>query len=308
MSNIKLFFVAITTLIIFPLMPAFAIIAGGCGTACLNSGDVTLPLQNTFQDFLPYLWRQLLLVMTFYLSGYVLGRLVQKEKISPSFSRKLVCLLTFAVSYINSLSTPAYGSFITCMLVAFGCVIILLMLGSLAKPFRDNFPALRTIFSSINRPEDEPYTLTWLATEVIITSLVIIIFIPLIHFFSKNILIDQSILYGVMLIPIFASGIGDALAEIVGKKWGRHHYQTRSIFGNRVYTRSLEGSSMVFLTTIITGLVVAMQFSFHMPVFFWKAFILLPITLTLAEAKSPHTWDNPLLYFTGYVTIILCLL
>ncbi|MDB5478926.1 MAG: hypothetical protein JWM96_1421 [Alphaproteobacteria bacterium] len=287
---------------------AFALVAGGCGTACINMGADHSLQEVAIQDLYPYLWRQLLLVAAFYISGFIFGKLVQRGKMSPSLSRKLVCVLTFVVSFANSFSVPAYGISVTCVLVGSGCVIILAMLSSLALPLRRKFAVLQTVFSAINRPEDEPYTLGWLATEAVVTGVVIIAFIPVIHYFSNRSLADQDIIYGLMLMPVFASGIGDALAEIVGKRWGKHFYSTRSITGNRVYMRSYEGSFMVFVTTVAAGLIVAAQFHFELPVFYWKAFILLPFTLTLAEAKAPHTWDNPLLYLAGYATIVLCLL
>ncbi|HEY8189537.1 MAG TPA: hypothetical protein VIF12_02550 [Micavibrio sp.] len=282
--------------------PAQALVAGGCGTACMTGGGLATSFDLTF-----YLWRQALVIAAFYGFGYILGRFVQRKALSASLSRKTICLLTFAVSYANSFFTPAYDMAVTAGLVALGGAMIVLMLASLALPVRKRLPAFSAVFASISRPEDEPYTLPWLATEAIATTLVILIFLPVIDYFFDHILADRNVFYAMMLIPIFASGVGDALAEIVGKRWGRHHYTTRSIFGNRIYARSLEGSAMVFSTTLAVALIVAASFNFHLPDFFWKAFILLPITLTLAEAKAPHTWDNPLMYFVGYLTIIFCL-
>lgn len=286
--------------------PAYALIAGGCGTVCINYAGANVVGAYSPDLIAQFLWRQLLIVIAFYGAGYILGRFVQQKKCAPSLSRKMICLLTFAVSFANALSVSSNGMS-PVLLVLFGCVVLLLMLGSLAAPIRTRVPMLNTVFASINRPEDEPYTLRWLSTEAVATSAIIMIFFPIISYFTRNFVVDYGVLYSVMLIPVFASGIGDALAEIVGKKWGRHHYTTHAIFGNRTYTRSLEGSAMVFLTTLIVGIIIAAQFSFQMPIFYWKAFILLPITLTLAEAKAPHTWDNPLLYLVGYITIILCL-
>jgi dolichol kinase len=295
-------FLAVSGMLAFS-SPAFALIAGGCGTACIhNSGS------GTPENFLPYILRQGLLIIAFYISGYIFGRMVQKQKISANFARKMVCLLTFGVSYANSLSVPATGTLFAVILTAAGCGVILLMLATLSAPCRAKSPFLNTVFAAINRPEDAPYTLPWLATEAVATSVVVMAAIPAIGFFADRVMADGRVFYALMLIPVFASGIGDALAEIVGKKWGRHHYKTRSVFGGRTYTRSLEGSAMVFLTAVIVGLCVAAPFDFHLPVFFWKAFILLPLTLTLAEALAPHTWDNPLLYLIGYVTIAFCLL
>ena len=125
---------------------------------------------------------------------------------------------------------------------------------------------------------------------------------------SATIFNTQAAFLHLLLIPIFASGIADALAENVWKKWGRHTYVTYSIIKKRSYTRSLEGSAMVFLTTLLTGIIVLAIHSFSVPYFFWKAILLLPITLTIAEAKSPHTWDNPIMYDTGYLTILLAVM
>lgn len=287
---------------------AFALIAGGCGTACIAGGG-TPDADISYTDLLQsYGLRQLAVVTAFYVCGYIFGRLVERKTMSASLSRKIICLVTFGISFANSLSINVNGAWMTCALVGAGCMVILLMLASLCHAIRSKVGALRTVFTSINRPEDEPYTLAWLATEAVVTSAVIIAFVPIIAYFSKSYVSDPSVFYGLMLIPIFASGIGDALAEIVGKRWGRHHYTTHAVFGKRTYTRSFEGSAMVFLTTLIVGLVVAWQFSFILPVFFWKAFLLLPFTLTLAEAKAPHTWDNPILYLVGYLTIIASLL
>lgn len=296
-------FIALFGLVFCLSAPAWALIAGGCGTSCVTGRET----MTQATDLTPYLLRQLLLVATFYVSGFFLGRLVQRQTLSASLSRKAICLLTFAISYANSFSVPTYSPTVTAALVAFGGGVILLMLGSLAQPFRKRIPALATVFAAMNRPEDEPYTLPWLATEAVVTTAVILAFLPIMGFVASEQVIDRDILYGLMLIPIFASGVGDALAEIIGKRWGRHQYTTRAIFGNRVYTRSYEGSAMVFLTTIAVSLIIAAGYDFQLPLYFWKAAILLPITLTLAEAKAPHTWDNPLLYLTGYLTIIFCL-
>lgn len=299
------YFWPLAAAILLSASSCLAAIAGGC-TGCVVDGTATAQPYDVI--LISYLWRQAMVVAAFYVAGFWLGRRVIAGKMSASLSRKMICLLTFGISFANSLASSSYGPGIACLLVFAGCVIILLMLGSLCHFMRERVPVLRTVFAAINRPEDEPYTLAWLSTEAVVTSAIIAAFIPVIGYFAQGYVSEPGVFYGLMLIPIFASGIGDALAEIVGKRWGRHHYTTHAIFGKRTYTRSLEGSAMVFLTTVVVGLAVAFHFSFAMPVFFWKAMLLLPVTLTLAEAKAPHTWDNPLLYLVGYVTIIVCLL
>jgi dolichol kinase len=299
------FFSAFLLLVFLPIFPAFALIAGGCGTACISS--VSGSIQDTISlNFI--LSRQAIIVALFYLSGYICGRLVIQKKISASISRKIVCILTFAASYANTFFMPVFSMGDSLIALGIGTVSILLILTTLSNPFRNKIRYLRTVFSAINRPEDEPHTLLWLSTEAVVTGLVIAGFLPLIAYVSKDLINTQGVFATLLLIPIFASGIGDALAEIVGKKYGRHTYTTHSIIKKRAYTRSLEGSAMVFLTTVLTGIFVLAVHSFNVPYFVWKSVILLPITLTIAEAKSPHTWDNPIMYATGYLTIILCVM
>jgi phytol kinase len=299
------FFPIFFILSLIPVFPAFALIAGGCGTACISS------VPGSTQDAISLnliLSRQAIIIALFYLSGYVCGRLVINKKLSANISRKIVCILTFAASYANSFFMPAFSMSDSMMALGVGTVSLLLMLTTLSSPFRKRISVLNIVFSAINRPEDEPHTILWLSTEAIVTSLIIAGFLPLISFVSKDLINTQDIFIALLLIPIFASGIGDALAEIVGKKYGRHTYTTYSIFKKRAYTRSFEGSAMVFLTTVLTGIFVLALHSFDVPYFVWKAIILLPVTLTIAEAKAPHTWDNPIMYATGYLTIILCVI
>jgi phytol kinase len=298
-----LFFLAL--LLFIPIFPAYALIAGGCGTACIST------VSGISHDTIPVmllLSRQAIIVALFYISGYFCGRLVIQQKLSASISRKIVCILTFAASYANSFLMPIFSMNDSLMALGIGTVSLLAMLTTLISPIRQRIAFLNIVFSAINRPEDEPHTILWLTTEAIVTSLVIALFLPIIANVALSLINTQAIFLNLLLVPIFASGIGDALAEIVGKKWGRHTYTTHSIIRKRSYTRSLEGSAMVFLTTLITGLVVLSIHSFNAPDFFWKAIILLPVTLTIAEAKSPHTWDNPIMYATGYLTILLCVL
>ena len=287
--------------------PALALIAGGYIKTCIGN-DCGNAGADFSEGLTLYLSRQLVLIIFFYIAGYILGRRVEQGKISVNVSRKIICLLTFVISYANSLSIPVIDTSFTLMLVFGSVSTVLLLLASLTAPLRQRFKFLKIVFTAINRPEDAPHTIVWMATEAVATAAVIMAAVPVIGYFASQRAIDDRVLTGLMLIPVFASGIGDALAEIVGKKWGRHAYTTRAFFGGRRYTRTYEGSAMVFITTIVTGVCVAFMFSFQLPAFFWKSFILLPFTLTLAEALAPHTWDNPILYLVGYATIILCMM
>ena len=99
------------------------------------------------------------------------------------------------------------------------------------------------------------------------------------------------------LIPILIVGIGDGLAEPVGVKFGRLKYRTYALFSKMKFARTIEGSCCVLVTSIIVIFFYKHSFT---PQELIAALISIPIIMTLAEAFSPHTWDQPFLFFTGY--------
>ena len=148
------------------------------------------------------------------------------------------------------------------------------------------------MFLSFDRPEDRPYTLLWLISQFVASYLVLI---PLSYYLYS---IDRGYL---LFIPILINGLGDGLAEPVGIRFGKHRYQTRALFSQRTYTRSLEGSACVFVSAVLAILLLADQFSALQLII---ALILIPPVMTLTEAFSPHTWDSPFLYLVGGLLII----
>lgn len=148
------------------------------------------------------------------------------------------------------------------------------------------------MFASFDRPEDRPRTLLWLSTQTVGTA---VIQIPLIFFLSS---IGK---FELLYIPVFINGIGDGLAEPVGIRFGKHPYKVKALFTKKIYQRTIEGSLCVFITGILTILLFSELFTGNQ---FIAAITLIPISMTLAEAFSPHTWDSPFLYFTAAVEII----
>jgi len=96
------------------------------------------------------------------------------------------------------------------------------------------------------------------------------------------------------------TGIGDAIAEPIGTKFGKHKYKVPTAKAVKSY-RSLEGSAAVFigsvcalvLATMLTG--VAVLPLLHL-------LILVAFIAMLTEAVSPHGWDN----FTLQVVTCFC--
>ena len=87
-------------------------------------------------------------------------------------------------------------------------------------------------------------------------------------------------------------GLGDAIAEPVGTRFGKHQYRALAIRGVRA-VRSLEGSGSVFLVSMLT-LILFMAFSPHFALTAYSARIAILIAgvSTAVEAVSPHGWDN----------------
>jgi len=161
--------------------------------------------------------------------------------------------------------------------LSLGVFITLLM--SLSAPVRNRVPMFATAFAAIDRPEDRPFTLTWLITSVLAAWAVLVLWLWL-----------SPETAGYLFVALFISGIGDALAEPVGLYFGKHPYTTRALGTDRRYIRTYEGSATVFLSGVVAVLIVH---GFSMDPKALLALALFPVVGMLAEAKSPHTWDQP---------------
>ena len=163
------------------------------------------------------------------------------------------------------------------------------------EPIRERVNVINTAFLSIDRPEDRPYTLLWTSTQTAANYLVSILLSAYLMMINRMELI---------FIVIIINGIGDGLAEPIGVRFGKHKYETYALFTKKKYTRSLEGSACVFITALITLILFGKSFN---PIQFVVALIAIPIVMTLAEAFSPHSWDNPFLFVVGVSLLFLIL-
>lgn len=229
--------------------------------------------QNAVWNFWTYM---LVLSALFLSSAYLLGRQVIKRGWKVGYTRKAQALALYFLPYI-AMQGPSPYSMITTASISLGSFILLLMM--LSAPVRNRIPALATAFASIDRPEDRPFTLTWLITSVIAAWGVICLWIWA---------APETI--GYLFVALFISGVGDAIAEPVGLYFGRHKYQTRALGTDRTYIRTYEGSAAVFASGVIAVLLVH---GLTIDSKALAALALFPIAGTLAEAKSPHTWDQP---------------
>ncbi|HWS52597.1 MAG TPA: hypothetical protein VN228_00610 [Pyrinomonadaceae bacterium] len=231
-------------------------------------------------------------ILLWYASAYLLGLWVVRRGVAVNYTRKIFLGTTFlfpqALASVVPFKVSAATSAISWMLFL-GCVL------TLCGPLRRRSKFLATAFAAIDRPEDRPYTLRWLTTQLLVTFAVFLFMLHWLGQYGK-----APLIYIVALVM----GVGDGLAEPVGYRFGRHKYRARALFTKRTYTRSLEGSACVLLSAVCAILLVQGHLSQTQ---FWLAMSLIPPALTAAEALSPHTWDGPLLYLTGGVATVAVL-
>lgn len=93
----------------------------------------------------------------------------------------------------------------------------------------------------------------------------------------------------VSVVGYLVTGLGDAVGEPVGVRFGRHTYRVPSLTKVKA-TRSLEGSAAVFVASLIAaGIGLTVLGSVPNP---WLFAVVIAIGSCAIEAISPHGWDN----------------
>lgn len=103
----------------------------------------------------------------------------------------------------------------------------------------------------------------------------------------------SNMLFGpIAIVGYLVTGIGDAIGEPAGTMFGKHPYRVRSL-SSVPATRSLEGSTAVFIMSII-AVFLAGKISPHIALSSLGTLRIVVIALacTLVEALAPHGWDN----------------
>ncbi|TMW62625.1 hypothetical protein Poli38472_005243 [Pythium oligandrum] len=214
-------------------------------------------------------------------AGYVITE--RNSKFKVNYTRKFQLLAAYMIPLVikpedackcNGALELAWGDFVT--LLAFLALI---------KPIRERSTFFMLQFNSLDRPEDRPHTLKWLVAGNIFPSLFVLLFFR--YLFERT---TQSEL---VFILVFVTSIGDGLAEPIGIAFGKHKYSTTSCLSKRKYTRSYEGSAVVFLSGMIFP--AAQYFDFDSPQQLMLTMLVLPFVAAYAEATAPHTMDAPVL-------------
>ena len=224
----------------------------------------------------------------------VLSAIVIKYKIKINYTRKLGNLFKIPKYFAADL-LPFYESTATSLVTALAINQTLFCI-MYSRQTREKVPFFSYVFLSQDRREDRPDTLIFQVTEDIMRFGV---------YFPFKILVANRIGLPelVVFIPLIVNNIGDGLAEPVGVAFGKHKYSTtpalyhKGKFFKSKFTRSYEGSSCVYITTLV---VVALYHkSFETAFRFWITLTILPFLMTIAEAKAPHTNDGPFLALVG---------
>lgn len=239
-----------------------------------------------------YWLNELLRTAVLFLTAYGLGLWVRRTGVRVNYTRKILhfVILFFPLALAYYLPYPAGLS-----TVLMSGVVFVASLALFTAPLRARSSIVATAFASFDRPEDRPFTLLWLSTQLIATYLVLLLMLVWLARYEKTALI---------YITVLVAGIGDGLAEPVGVRFGRHTYTTRALFTDRRYTRSLEGSACVLASGFLSVLLLKSQLDTAQ---FVLALAIIPLAMTLAEAWSPHTWDGPFLYAAGGASTVATL-
>lgn len=219
--------------------------------------------------------------------GYIVYDRPSKFKVN--YTRKLQHFAAYLVPLINP-----FGKHSGLLPHLWETLFVMLTFLLLIKPLRENCRFFMLQFNSMDRPEDRPHTLKWIILGNLLPGLLLSVYFQNLF---ENVLHEP---YLVMIIVIAVS-IGDGLAEPIGKYFGKHKYTVPAWNFKRRYTRSIEGSACVFITTLIAVLVFCREF--HTVRQMVAALIVLPPLMTFAEAFAPHSMDTPLMMLSGYTVL-----
>lgn len=256
-----------------------------------NEGTVT---QGETQDEHRF-WVNLLIKYTVIgVIQFCVGLLVVHYNIRVNYSRKIVHIFYFVWPQLLDKIILDFDK--TIYIELWNIQIIMLFLVLFIEPIRKKIWICDVMFKSIDRPEDRPYTLYWSVTQLL-ASLVVIAGAVLL-FDSQD--LDTNWVF----IPLLVLTVGDGLAEPIGIRFATPSttYKVKGMCVNREYTRSYQGSSWVWLVGMASICIFIESFTTSQKIF---NLIVLPVILTMVEAAAPHTWDNPLILFTGYVILYL---
>ena len=197
---------------------------------------------------------------------FLAGTLKQKHGFKTGYTRKVFHFLIF----------------ISAAVIQFGVGLRLLCLFGAATSIVILYAVVRgdghLLYEAIAREKDAPHRTYYILVPYLAT---------LIGGITINIFFRDAAMIGYLV-----TGLGDAIGEPVGTRFGKHIYRV-PCFGGISAVRSYEGSSAVFFVSLI-AIMIAFHFSpnLHGTGNMFPLFLGLALLSSVVEAVSPHGWDN----------------
>lgn len=197
-------------------------------------------------------------------SAFFAGYLRTQKDVATAYTRKIFHVFIFVMAAILQfmIGLPA--------VIIFGSITSLAVIYAIYRG--EGFP----YYEAMARPSDQPRRSFFILVPLITTAL---------GGLTANIFFMQYAYIGYLV-----TGLGDAVGEPVGKRWGNHRYQVPSLAGVPA-TRSLEGSAAIFLVSICMAFLGLWIGGIALPTAIGVA-IACGSAAALVEAISNHGLDN----------------
>jgi phytol kinase len=209
----------------------------------------------------------------------VAGHLKVKRGVRTGYTRKM---FHFAIFSTAAAAHALWGVQAVCL---FGGMTSLVVLYAVVRGCGN------ALYEAMAREKDEPRRTVFIVTPYIATVMGGV---------AANVLFGELAVLGYL-----TAGIGDAVGEPVGTRFGRYEYRVPS-FAKVHARRSYEGSVAVFFGCVVAlaiGATVVPSFALDS-----NSLILIPVVglvCAVTEAVSPHGWDNLTLQIVPCVAVKL---
>lgn len=195
---------------------------------------------------------------------------LRRRGVRVGYTRKVFHFLIFGTSVLTQV---LWGTRILCLFGGTGLVVVLF-----AVALGDGHP----LFEALARPADAPHRTYYVMASLTAT---------LIGGLLANIFFGHLAVVGYLV-----AGLGDALGEPVGTRFGKHPY-VLGWWNRRPQRRTLEGSVAVALGSAFAVGIAALLLHVPSATPLVATGLGLGVMAALVEAVSPHGWDNAFLQF-----------
>ncbi len=198
-------------------------------------------------------------------AAWWVGRLKVVGSVRTSYTRKIFHFGIFTAAGVLHL-TGGVGA-----VTAYGTTLALLVVYAVARGEGD------ALFEALSRETDAPHRKLFVVVPLVTTALggvVVSLFFP-----------------STAVVGYWVTGLGDAVGEPVGERWGKRRYRVPSLAGVPAH-RSLEGSAAVFAASTLAAAAALWSVGAAPGFLLLGAALLVAAGATLVEAFTHHGLDN----------------